>query len=237
MKKTLLTILALTLCIGIASAATKNVNIDKSINAIDICAGVNVKYIPSTSAHTTVTITGDANRIDRIKVKVSGKTLCIFPEKQGSMRNKINGVTVTVKAPIVSSIDASAGASVTCTNPIVSVSRKVEFEASSGASISFSSIHCKSLDIEASSGAEINLKNLKADKAEIEASSGASVSLPDVNTLDIEADASSGASIKLGGKSEKGSLEASSGGSIKASRLSVKHLSVDRSISGSIKTR
>ena len=238
MKKSLFTVLFLLLGIGLASADTKNIRInDRSINAIDASAGVSIKYIPTNGSGIDITITGDADKIERINIKVSGKTLNIAPKSNKSMfnGNSIKGVTITVKAPIVSSIETGAGASVTCNTPIVAKSRKMDFEASSGSSIKFASIQCKSIDLEVSSGASISLNSLSSEKADLEASSGAGISVGSMNVNDVEAEASSGASIKMSGKAAIGDFEAPSGGTINARGLIVDKCSIDKSVGGSVK--
>lgn len=240
MKKSLITLLFLVLGLGAfsASAETKIVNIRQPFTELDASAGVKIIYQPGNRNNPTVKISGDSKRIANIDVRISGKTLKISPKRDRfGNRNgsQIKGVIVTVSAPMVNEIDASAGASVRCDVPISISSRKMEFDVSSGASISFASIDCSRIELDASSGAEINIKKLKANKAELDVSSGAGISVNNVSTASIDCDASSGGSIKVAGISTKGSFSASSGGSIKASGLTVRNSKVDKSIGGSIR--
>ncbi len=239
MKKSLLAlfVLSLGLLSPEVSAATKNLKISKNINSIEASAGVNVIYRP-TNGPASVTISGDTKRIDLIELKTSGKTLEISPKTTGFGRKngkRLKGITITVHAPIVSSIEASSSASVRCVSGISAVNKKIELEASSGASISFSSILCKSFDAETSSGGSVTVKSLQANSSEFEATSGSSINIASIKTSKIECDASSGSSITLRGCADYGSFEAESGGSIHGQHLSVKDAKIDKSISGSVK--
>ncbi len=240
MKKSLISFLFLFLGLGLLSlsAETRIVNIRQPFSELDASAGVKIVYQPGSRNNPTVKISGDSKRIANVDVRISGKTLKISPKRdQRGNRNgsQIKGVIVTVNAPMVNNIDVSSGASVRCDVPISIASRKMEFDASSGASISFAAVDCSKIELDASSGAGISIKKLKANKAELDVSSGAGISVNNVSTASIECDASSGGSIKLAGISTKGSFSASSGGSIKASGLSVRNSKVDKSIGGSIR--
>lgn len=228
MKKSLLTFAVFALGLGLfsASADTKTLTLNQSFSELETSAGVNVVYKPTNGGHATITISGDSKRIEQVDVRLKGKTLKIAPKRDanGSRQgNTVKGVLITVNAPIVSDIDASSGSSVKCTTPISAPSRKFEFDASSGANISFTSIACRSIELDASSGAGISVKTLKATKAELDASSGASVSVTSASNTDTSCEASSGASIKIAGTSEKGYFEASSGGSIKGNSFNVRN--------------
>ncbi len=240
MKKSLLTLAIFALGFGLfsTSADTKTLTLNKSFSELETSAGVNVIYKPSTTGNATVTITGDAKRIEQVDVRMKGNTLMISPKRnangnrQGSM---VKGVLITVTAPVIGEIEASSGSSVKCSTPISSPNRKFEFDASSGATISFTSIACRSIEIDASSGADVNVKELKATKADLEASSGASVTVTSATNTSTSCEASSGGSVKIAGTSEKGYFEASSGGSISASSFNVRNARIEKSISGSIK--
>ena len=240
MKKSLISFLFLLFGLGLFSsfAETRIVNIRQPFSELDASAGVKIVYQPGNRNNPSVKISGDSKRIANVDVRISGKTLKISPKRDiHGNRNgsQIKGVIVTVNAPMVNNIDVSSGASVRCDVPISIASRKMEFDASSGASISFAAIDCSRIELDASSGAGISIKKLKASKAELDVSSGADISVNNVSTASIECDASSGGSIKLAGISTKGSFSASSGGSIKASGLTVRNSKVDKSIGGSIR--
>ena len=125
------------------SAETRIVNIRQPFSELDASAGVKIVYQPGSRNNPTVKISGDSKRIANVDVRISGKTLKISPKRdQRGNRNgsQIKGVIVTVNAPMVNNIDVSSGASVRCDVPISIASRKMEFDASSGASISFAAV-------------------------------------------------------------------------------------------------
>lgn len=240
MKKSLLTLVCIAISSGLFSAfaETKNFDLKKPINAIEASAGVQVIYKPTTGSTAKVTINGDAKRIEHVDVKISGKTLEISPKsrKFGGGNINLHGVTITVTAPILSSIEASAGASVKCTSSISSTNKKIDIEASSGSKISFSNISCRELDIEASSGASISVGNVNASRIDYEASSGASVSSGVIRTERLDCEASSSGSIKIAsGQATRGNFEASSAGKINAQSVKLHHSSVDKSSGGSVR--
>lgn len=236
LKKSLLSIVCLTIGL-IASAETKVLKISKSIESIQASAGVNVIYKPTTGGNTNVAITGDAKRIDYIDIKVSGKTLEISPKRDGKNSNKrIGGVTVTVTAPIVRSVEVSSGARLKCRTSISSSKKKISLEASSAGKIVFSSVTASEIDIEASSGASVTTNNLNASRIELEATSGASIKTSTVKTDRISCEASSAGSISItSGQADRGNFEASSAGSVKASGLKVNSFSIEKSSAGSVK--
>ncbi len=220
-----------------SSADTKTLTLKKSFSELEISAGVNIVYKPIASGTATVAITGDAKRIELVDVQIIGKTLNISPKADrfgNHSGNKIKGVTITLTAPIISDIEASSGASIRCNTAISAPTKKFEFEAGSGASISFSSLNCKSIELDASSGASINIKSLHATRAELEVSSGATLKVSNAVTTDAECEASSGGTLSIAGNSDKGSFSASSGGSIKASSFTVRNSRIDKHVSGSI---
>lgn len=236
LKKSFLSILCLTVGL-IASAETKTLKINKTIDAIEASAGVSVIYKPTTGGNTNVSISGDAKRIDIIDVKVSGKTLEIYPKhNRGNKKQNISGVTVTVTGPIVREVEVSSGATIKCTNAISSSTKKINLEASSAGKISFSSLTASELDIEASSGASISVANLIATRIDMEASSGSQIKAASVKAERLDCEASSAGSININsGNVNRGDFEASSAGSIKAPGLKVNHSSIDKSSAGSVK--
>ncbi|MCM1076777.1 MAG: DUF2807 domain-containing protein [Bacteroides sp.] len=242
MKKSLFSLVIMLIGFGAAalSAETKNVNITQQFSELDLSAGVNVTYKPSSTTGCVVTITGEASRIENVDVRVSGKTLKISPKRdRNGNRNgkKIKGVTITVTAPMVNDIETSSGASFNCNATISLPSAKMELEASSGSSINFSSLNCRDMEIDASSGADVSIKNLTADNAEIEVSSGAAINVAKITAKNIVCDASSGGDIKVAGNSTNGIFSASSGGVVKASSLTVRNSKVKKSSGGSISVK
>ncbi len=152
MKKSLISFLFLFLGLGLLSmsAETRIVNIRQPFSELDASAGVKIVYQPGSRNNPTVKISGDSKRIANVDVRISGKTLKISPKRdQRGNRNgsQIKGVIVTVNAPMVNNIDVSSGASVRCDVPISIASRKMEFDASSGASISFAAVDCSRLNL------------------------------------------------------------------------------------------
>lgn len=221
-----------------ASAETRSVTIKQAFTELDASGGVKILYQPSNSTTSTIKITGDAKRVANVDVRVSGKALKISPKRDASGNrngNTIKGVVVTVNAPMLSEIEVSSGASVTCNATMSLPNGKLELEASSGADIKLAAVNCRSLDVETSSGASISVKNAKSSKANVEASSGSSINLTSISTQSIDCEASSGADIKLAGNATKGSFEASSGGSIKGASLTVRNSKIKKSAGGSIR--
>lgn len=240
MKKSLFSLVMLLLGLAAlsASAETRTLTIKQPFTELDASAGVKIIYQPSNASPATVKITGDADRVANLDVRVSGKTLKISP-KRDAMGNRqgsrIKGVVVTLNAPMLNSIDVSSGASVTCNATMSLPNGKLDLEASSGADIKLAAVNCRSLEAESSSGADIIVKNIKADKTEAEASSGASINFISLSTQAIDCEVSSGASIKLAGNATKGTFDASSGGSIKGSSLTVRTSKIKKSSGGSVR--
>ena len=193
MKKSLFTLFML--IIGLAAftsgAETRVINIKQSFSSLDTSAGVKVIYQPASGNQPTVKITGEADQISKIDVRISGNTLKISPKPNplGSRKgNLIKGVVVTVTAPMVNEIEASSGSSVKCNTTVSAGGKKIELEASSGASISLAGISCRKLEAEASSGASIEVKSVIADKISMDVSSGASISAPNKTISEVSKD-------------------------------------------------
>ncbi|MCM1354935.1 MAG: DUF2807 domain-containing protein [Staphylococcus sp.] len=240
MKKSIfaLIILTLGLCSLSAMADTKILTLKKSFTALETSAGVNVVYKPTSgNGYGTITLSGDANRIENVDVKIKSNKLKISVKSKNGIKsgNHIKGVLITINAPMAMDFDASSGSHIRCATPIQMGTAKMDLEASSGASINFAGITCNAVDLDASSGASIKIKALRTNKASLDASSGSGISLTMANIGTCNSDASSGASIKLSGKAQKGFFSASSGGSIRGKGFIVKDAKIDRSLSGSVK--
>lgn len=239
MKKSLFTLFMIIVGLSslTASAETRVLNISQPFSSLDTSGGVKVIYQPTTGSQRTVKIEGVADRIDKVEVRISGNTLKISPKRDSlgnRSGNRIKGVIVTVTAPLVNDIEASSGSSVNCKSASAN-GKKMEIDASSGASVSVQNISCRKLEAEASSGASIKLLSVTADKISLDASSGANISAQKVTAKDSDCEASSGASINIAGTSTKGSFTASSGGAINGASFSVKESRVSKSIGGAIK--
>lgn len=242
MKKYLLSLLVILISAGVCFAESREIAISKSFNKISTSSGVDVTYTPS-GGKPKIKIVGPASKINDVSVSVKGSTLVISAaSKKGkgifnSINNNLRGVKIAVSGPLVTSFDASSGSSIKCSSSLNSPSAKFKVDASSGATVSLTTLRGARAEFDASSGSSIAIQTLNATKTEFDASSGSKISVNRVTTSNLDADASSGASIKLAGSAQNGYLEASSGGSINALSLKIIHSNIKKSSSGSIKVR
>lgn len=239
MKKSLFAFLISFFSFGAVStmADTKEVTLNQSFSELDLSAGVNVTYNPSSTRNCVVTLTGNADKIENVDIRIKGDALKISPkpDNKGSRSgDKIRGVKITVTAPMVKEINASSGAQLNCTALLSLRSSDMDLDVSSGASIKLTEIDCREMEIDASSGGTVTIKNLTATEAELDASSGAVITVSKSTTDNIDCEASSGGVINVAGKSTNGKFSASSGGAVKASSLTVRNSKVKKAISGSV---
>jgi hypothetical protein len=213
------------ICITIswASSQTKNLS---SFTSISTSGSVQVELVKSDVTKAEYTIL--KGKTEDLDIHVANDELVVKIKNKMKFSGSNTKAKVTVYYTTLSSIDCSAGSSVSTSQHINTTNMKVEsssgakcqllvkctdltLDSSSGSSISINgSAHTANYD--ASSGANINASSLTADNAVADASSGASIKLYALKKL--SADASSGGSIKYKGKPENVNVESGTSGSI-----------------------
>jgi hypothetical protein len=180
----------------------------------------------------SVTVTADANQIDKVRTTISQGTLNISVDK----RHLSGSAKIEVVTPSLKSIKASASADIRSEGELTF--DKLDIETSSGSDVklhinnkiaicnssSGSDIHLKGKTIvliaNASSGSDFNASQLIAENGKITAESGADAK---VNITDeAEFEASSGGSIKYFSQPHNITLKTSSGGDIEKSNKDIK---------------
>lgn len=220
-----------------AIGAERQVDLTSHYSTINVSAGVDVVLRPS-SGKSYVTITGDAKKINRIKVAQKWGKLTITQEGTNTL-SKINmrGVKVTVYGPAPTEVEASSGAEFECKDNLNYGSKNLTLEASSGAEIEMKSVVCSSLNVASSSGSSVSVDRAGVQTLKAVSTSGASVEVDNLKASKVEGNASSGAEIELEGVSQQAVLKASSAGEIDANKLQVFNPSVSTSSGGRVKVR
>ncbi len=179
-----------------------------NFDEVDASAGVEV--IVTQGAFNVQATSPNNASLDNLIVEVRDRTLRIS-RKQKTMGWGNNArYRIDVSAPTYTGFEASSGSSITGSSLQLA---DVEISASSGASIELSGA-CKALRGGASSGARYSGKDLKCETANLHASSGANVQA--FATGVASGDASSGASVNFFGNPARLDRDESSGGSVNA---------------------
>lgn len=202
-----------------------------SFDAIDVGTGIIVSYTQQPQM-APVVIKGPSDVVDVTEVEVKDGTLTLILEKDSNFRfaNDERRLYAYVYAPAVNEFDAHSGARIIVPDTL-RLSSKVEADASSGSSISFSSLLAPVVEFGASSGAAVTADVLEADKFEADASSGAQISASG-KAVEVDFEASSGASVSCGKlKAGSGNAKASSGGSVDCA---IRNASISRSSGGTV---
>jgi len=208
------------------TAQTKNL---QPFTAISTSGSVQVELVKGSSPKAEYTILkGDA---DDLVIEVKGDELKVKIKSNSSFwKSSQTKAKVTVYYQNLSSIDCSAGSSLTSESELTSNAMDIEtsngascrviikaddvqIDASSGATLSISG-SCGTVNYDASSGASIHGESLLATNAMADVSSGANIKLHADKKL--RADASSGGSIRYKGNPEKTDVHSSVSGSIKS---------------------
>ncbi len=160
-----------------------------SFESIEVSDGLNVEVDVAAGSAYSVTVNYDDNIIDRVITKVVGGTLVV--EFDGSVNFSGSGRSVMVTMPLLESLDASGGASVSAEG----ATDRVSIEASGGSSVSTGGLQASDVVVDASGGASVTL--FATASVTGKASGGSSVSVlggPGV----VDVDSSGGSSVSGG---------------------------------------
>ena len=227
--------------------AVKQLQVDGPIDELEASSAVNVVYtLASPHEGVNVKIEGPGNLLDYIVVEKKGRKLVCKVDSKGNNVN-INGVTVFVSMPPVSSIAVSSAANVTVDydynsdkpltlyassagsidmeNVFLPENACLDITASSAASIDIDGAIVGSLKGNISSAADVDIDHLTADTATIQCSSSAKFET-DARVNVLTASSSSAADMEISGVAGNASLSASSNGKIDADELDAKQISV-----------
>lgn len=223
MSKIAFTIVSLCISLSVAIGQSKSL---PSFTAISTSGSVQVELIKSNETKAEYTIL--KGKVEDLDIHVANNELVVKIKNKMKFSGSNTKAKVTVYYTTLSSIDCSAGSSVSTNQHINSTNMKVE--TSSGAKCQLL-VKCTDLTLDSSSGSTISV-NGSAHTANYDASSGASINASSLTADNAVADASSGASIKLYAL-KKLSADASSGGSIKY-KGKPENVNVESGISGSV---
>lgn len=184
--------------------------------SIELSSSYDVRYIPSDSF--SVTVRGPQRQLDYVDIKVKGGRLCISEKKHDDGMTVIgygddyDGVTVTVKAPEITSVNITGSGDFSCDR----------------------TMRAESLVLSINGSGDIDIKNIVSSvvKASVNGSGDIEASLSGVSTTDVSVIGSGDADLKL---NRCGSVSANVAGSGDITLSgSVKHLTQNVSGSGDI---
>lgn len=211
---------------GAASAETRTYDVG-SFTKIDISAGLDLNFESGSSQ--SIEVENRKGDFSDIEVLVKGDTLVLKRAKSGwGWGRKRESYSITVSAPVISSLEASSGSDVSgsgmsgdrifvdvSSGADVSVTGvdggTVTIETSSGSDASVSG-QCTLVRAESSSGSDLDARDLICQNGEADASSGSDISIHASETVDAEA--SSGADVDVYGGPTDVNSDKSSGGSV-----------------------
>ena len=178
-----------------------------AFSAIDASRGLRVTVTPGAPS---VTLAGDPNYFDRVKVEVVGDTLKLsrvtgFAWHWGGWRDQ---VVLRVTAPTLTAAEASSGSDVKIS---LLAAGALSLSASSGGDIRIDGT-CGALTASASSGGGVGAKGLRCSSAIGHASSGGDVSV--FATVSASGHASSGGDVSIYGPARIDEVDESSGGDV-----------------------
>lgn len=181
-----------------------------AITGIHSKKGLRVTYVQCDTLSVTVNAPDDIMPLIETTVEDSVLT-CSSTKNLNSCAEK---VSITVKAPMVTSLEASSGSRIEVLTPYDAAGKGVSVSASSGASMAISQVRAKALTSKSSSGASLNVSKINVATVSAKASSGSSTHLN--GKCNVAAfKASSGSSLDgTGLTAESGSAKASSGASL-----------------------
>ncbi|KCZ51677.1 GIN domain-containing protein [Hyphomonas pacifica] len=217
MKRTAISIAALTLAAMPALAETKSYDVS-DFDALDVSGAIMVEYTQG-PAH-SVTVDQKDGDFSDILIETKGDELQIkrkslekakwrknmsIKHKNGELVVKVNGdvkpsYKVIVTSPSISELDISQSSMLTANN--ISAD-ELELDSSSSASLTVSGTS-KDTSIEASSSSDLDAEDLVSDKLSIDASSSADVSAnaSGAGPVDVEASSSSDVEVTIAGSSD-----------------------------------
>ncbi len=217
-RSTKIAIAVVTLGLGLSVQAAEKYLEVENFDSIEIGTGI-IGTVTCGNSN-TITLTGDEDELDRIKVSVHSGELDISRKSSaGSFLNNVFGDNKrkSIRAAIVTTsqqgaLSASTGASLTVPDCAVNED-SLDIDLGTGASITVSGRTGK-LKLDLSTGSEFNAKaeTFKADEAMVDLSTGAMANLCGVSV--IEGDASTGATIYVGESVNRSNVDLSTGASV-----------------------
>lgn len=187
------------------------------VNSIDISASIKVEFTQADAV--SVKVSCPDNIVDMLNVTLNdGKLRAGF--KPNTMIDGNCGVTITVSAPTLKSIDASSSSRFEMAGSLVQ-DGSLSIDASSSANVSLYKLSVRGLYIESSSSSSVDISGVSAGSLDIDCSKSARVSVSDIRSLNVEAEASSAAKITLSGVARTAEYDASSAATIDAMGLRV----------------
>ncbi len=233
MKKIILP-LAIALLPAVMAAGSRTETFGGSLNAITASCGLDVTYNPGHNS-TSVTVSGPDKVISYVEVKKNGSTLNIRLKDNHPKRLDLKGVTVTVNAPVVSSISASSAADIDVIGDY-KVNGTMKVAASSSGDVNFSTLSASALHIDASSSGDVEIITVNSSNANLSASSSGDIEIKVMTCSELNTVASSSGDIEIGSLSGKRiAASASSGGDIEVKNLSGESVNASASSGASIK--
>ncbi len=193
--------------IGAAQAETKTYDFS-GFTSVDAAVGVEVEV--SVGGDYSVRAEGDAEDLERLRIRHRGDTLDIDrTQKNGWFQvNRRGDFTVFVTMPSLEEVNVSSGAGVTAT--AINADR-FKVSVSSGADASLSG-ECETLDAEGSSGADLDARDLRCVNATVSVSTGADMTV--YASESVEAKASTGGDVTVYGDPGRKQINRSLGGDV-----------------------
>ncbi|HBI58773.1 MAG: DUF2807 domain-containing protein [Duncaniella sp.] len=233
MKKIILP-LAIALLPAVMTAGSRTETFGGSLNAITASCGLDVTYNPGHSS-TTVTVNGPDKVISYVEVKKNGSTLNIRLKDNRPKHLSLKGVTVTVNAPVVSSLSASSAADIDVIGNY-KVNGTMKVAASSSGDVNISTLSASALDINASSSGDVEIITVNASSANLSASSSGDIEIKVMTCTELNTVASSSGDIEIESLSGKRTVaSASSGGDVEIKNMSGESVNASASSGASIK--
>ncbi len=198
---------ALTVFAQPAMAETKTYDLDK-FERIKVSTGLRLTV--TAGAAQTVTAESDSGDFSELDIKVKDGVLVLSRDwNRLSWHQKKNDYKISVTAPKIEAIDASAGSHSTLTK-IDSGRFILDLSSGSHVAIDGRSSDCR---VDISSGANLSARALNCEVANVDVSSGGHGELSVLKAL--VGDASSGGHLAVFGAPERVNIDRSSGGRIK----------------------
>lgn len=190
------------------------------VNSIDVSASIKVEFTQADAV--SVKVSCPENLVDMLNVNVKDATL-YAGFKPNTMIDGNCGVTITVSAPTLKSIDASSSSRFEMTGSLVQ-DCGLSIDASSSANVNLYKLSVSGVDIESSSSSSVDISGVNAVSLDIDCSMSARVNISDIRSLDVDAEASSAATITLSGVARTAEYDASSASTINAKGLRVERV-------------
>lgn len=185
-------------------------------NAISVKQGIQVKYIQT--GQPNIKVITNIKDPKLLNIRVENHELIVEYQPSVTRITESIHTHVEITGYDIRDIEVSSGGKVSVEDKFI-VNGELEFDGTSGGSISLSHCQADKVKVDVSSGGDFNLASGMVRELEVDASSGASIRIVEIVADHLSADASSGARIGLGGKAGRVSYEASSAAYISADGL------------------